>query len=99
MIFIALAADWIGLSAPGTFGEGQILLLLAGIVVFMIAFLFRVDDAQCLRALLHRAANVYKEVTIITLSTFLLLAFLELTAIGAFKIWNLSSSWPCPQAG
>jgi hypothetical protein len=86
MIFVALVADWIGLSTPESFGGGQILLLSAGIVVLLIAFLSRADDAPDLRSFGHRLAESYRKVAVLTLSALVLVALVELAAIGVSKI-------------
>jgi lysophospholipase L1-like esterase len=86
MIFVALVAGWIGLSTPESFGRGQILLLSAGIVVLLIAFLSRADNAQDLRSFGHRMAEAYRKVAVLTLSALVLVALVELTAIGVSKI-------------
>jgi lysophospholipase L1-like esterase len=90
MTFVALVAHWIGLSAPGSFGRSEILWLSAGIVVLLIAFLYRVDDVQGLRSLGLRVAAAYRGAAILTLNTIVLLVFLEVAATGVVKIWNLS---------
>jgi hypothetical protein len=86
MIFVALVAGWIGLSTPESFARGQILLLSAGIVVLLIAFLSRADNAQDLRSFGHRMAEAYRKVAVLTLSALVLVALVELTAIGVSKI-------------
>ena len=86
MIFVALVAGWIGLSTPESFGRGQILLLSAGIVVLLIAFLSRANNAQDLRSFGHRLAEAYREVAVLTLSALVLVALVELAAIGVSKI-------------
>lgn len=78
VVVIALVADWIGLSAPGSFSTGQILLLSAGLLILLIGLLGQ------------RIATLYRDVAVLGLNTLILLACIELTATIALKL----ESWP-----
>ena len=75
MMIAALLADWIKLSAPGSFGKGQILLFLAGFIVSLIGLL------------VQRIVALYRGVAIVTLNTLVLLACLESGAMVATR-WS-----------
>lgn len=68
-MFIALLADWFGFGQPGSFGIGQFLLVLVGLLTGLIGLLGK------------RIVNLYQGVAIILLNTLVLLACLELGAI------------------
>jgi hypothetical protein len=74
MITLALIADKLGYGDAGSFGVGQFLLLMAGLMLLLIGVLGK------------RFVNLYRGVAIIILNTLLLLAFLELGAIIVGKI-------------
>ena len=77
---LALVADWIGLSAPGSFGRDQILLVLAGLVALLIGLLRQ------------RAVVVYRGTAILLLNTLVLFACLEFGAHFVLRLGDLSSS-------
>ena len=68
-ISLAFALDWLGFGRPGSFGIGQVLLLVVGILGLLIALLGK------------KTIALYRDVAVILLNTIVLLIFLELAAI------------------
>lgn len=97
MIILGLAADRLGLGTPGSFGRGQIVFLLTGLIVFVFGLLTRVNDVQSGRSFGHRMAVLYRAAAIVLLNTLVLLMCLESGAILVLRVGNVFSGAAHPQ--
>jgi hypothetical protein len=84
-ISAAFIVDWIGLSAPGKFSLGQIVLVVIGLLILVIGVLGR------------RIATVYRGAAILLLNTIVILVCLELAAAVTIKILDQFPSTPAPE--
>lgn len=69
LVGISFMADQLGFGQPGSFGGGQVMLALAGLVMILIGVIGQ------------RIVELYRWIAIIVLNTFVLVAIMELVAI------------------
>jgi hypothetical protein len=79
ILIAAFAVDWLGLGQRGSFGTGQVVLVLMGLCVALAGLLGK------------RVRRFYRGTAIVLLNTVLLLAFVELLAITVSRLGVFSS--------